>query len=540
MVIDQFYTDIDKNNFYLGMVSQVYKDGFVVQIENLSWLRQRRINLELLVPNIINYYVVIDSIQGLFIGEVYQSKISNSKNTHYELNNETYENIFSELSIETIGLLAAEDSGFISPGFKTVGLTDKVYIVNDEIKKRFLKSVENKRLDKNYLDKKLKPFATASNLGDDTISLHPETLFDRHLMTIGTTNSGKSTTALSILDKLILAEKKVLIIDPTGEYLDAFYEDDIKQLTLGRDTVLTPGKVSYSQRAMLFETNDSTQPAVIADAITSLRYQKREGNDCALVKEGKEIKDINNKLKSLTEEDLDFDLDLLPKQILEEGVEADRKMQLYQKGAFQFNNKQWLFQKVEYKLRNSELLNFFNSKNDKFDLLGEIDRFIKNETKSLYINTSEIGVGDGIGAMIIDLISNYIINHKDKNDVAFVIFIDEVHRYSKDIGGVRYQTGLTAIAREGRKKGIFLFLTTQNPNDVPSDLLGQIGSLLIHRLTHRYEIESIRNYLSDSSLRQVPKLNQGEAIFTSINLLKDLNLKIEKCSRIHFNNTTKL
>lgn len=83
-------------------------------------------------------------------------------------------------------------------------------------------------------------------------------------------------------------------------------------------------------------------------------------------------------------------------------------------------------------------------------------------------------------------------------------------------------------------------MTTQNPNDVPSDLLGQIGSLLIHRLTHRYEIESIRNYLSDSSLRQVPKLNQGEAIFTSINLLKDLNLKIEKCSRIHFNNTTKL
>lgn len=540
MVIDQFYTDIDKNNFYLGMVSQVYKDGFVVQIENLSWLRQRRINLELLIPNIINYYVVIDSIQGLFIGEVYQSKISNSKNTHYELNNETYENIFSELSIETIGLLVAEDSGFISPGFKTVGLTDKVYIVNDEIKKRFLKSVENKRLDENYLDKKLKPFATASNLGDDTISLHPETLFDRHLMTIGTTNSGKSTTALSILDKLILAGKKVLIIDPSGEYSDAFYEDDIKQLTLGIDTVLTPGKVSYSQRAMLFETNDSTQPAVIADAITSLRYQKKEGNDCALVKEGKEIKDINNKLKSLTEEDLDFDLDLLPKQILEEGVEADRKMQLYQKGAFQFNNKQRLFQKVEYKLRNSELLNFFNSKNDKIDLLAEIDRFIKNETKSLYINTSEIGVGDGIGAMIIDLISNYIINHKDKNDVAFVIFIDEVHRYSKDIGGVRYQTGLTAIAREGRKKGIFLFLTTQNPNDVPSDLLGQIGSLLIHRLTHRYEIESIRNYLSDSSLRQVPKLNQGEAIFTSINLLKDLNLKIEKCSRIHFNNTTKL
>ena len=142
--------------------------------------------------------------------------------------------------------------------------------------------------------------------------------------------------------------------------------------------------------------------------------------------------------------------------------------------------------------------------------------------------------------MIIDLISNYIINEKDKDGIAFVIFIDEVHRYSKDIQSGGYQTGLTSIAREGRKKGIFLFLTTQNPNDVPIELFGQIGSLLIHRLTHRNELESIRNFLNDSSFRQVSKLNQGEAIFTSINLLRDLHLKIDKCSRKHFNDTTNL
>lgn len=142
--------------------------------------------------------------------------------------------------------------------------------------------------------------------------------------------------------------------------------------------------------------------------------------------------------------------------------------------------------------------------------------------------------------MIIDLISDYIINNKEKDDIAFVIFIDEVHRYSKGVEYGNYQTGLTAIAREGRKKGIFLFLTTQNPNDVPAELLGQIGSLLIHRLTHRKELESIRNYLTDSNFRQVPKLNQGEGIFTSINLLRDLHLKVDKCSRSHSNSTTKL
>ena len=80
-----------------------------------------------------------------------------------------------------------------------------------------------------------------------------------------------------------------------------------------------------------------------------------------------------------------------------------------------------------------------------------------------------------LGSMIIDLISNYILKNNKKNN-PFVLFIDEIHRYTKSYGD-NYVSGLTHIAREGRKNGIFLFLTTQNPKDVPQVLLGQIGSL---------------------------------------------------------------
>ena len=55
-----------------------------------------------------------------------------------------------------------------------------------------------------------------------------------------------------------------------------------------------------------------------------------------------------------------------------------------------------------------------------------------------------------------------------------ILFVDEVHRYTKSNtnDGISLYTGLNSIAREGRKKGIFLFLTTQNPNDVDKVLLG--------------------------------------------------------------------
>ena len=143
--------------------------------------------------------------------------------------------------------------------------------------------------------------------------------------------------------------------------------------------------------------------------------------------------------------------------------------------------------------------------------------------------------------MIVDLISNHLIN-LDKIDIKpFVMFIDEVHRYTKSVTNeLDYHTGLTSIAREGRKKGVFLFLTTQNPNDVPDILLGQIGTLLIHRLTHSEELRAIQNHLKNHTLGQIKKLNQGESILTSINLLQDIHITIDECDRKHDNDTPSL
>ena len=170
------------------------------------------------------------------------------------------------------------------------------------------------------------------------------------------------------------------------------------------------------------------------------------------------------------------------------------------------------------------------------DLLNEIDLFLHASQTSLYIDTSELGATDGIGGMIIDLVCNFVI--AQNNIEPFVYFIDEVHRYTKSqYSESEYHSGLTLVAREGRKKGIFLFLTTQNPQDVSPVLLGQVGSLLIHRLMHNDEIRAIQNHLDDYAIRHVRKLNQGEAIFTSVNLLKNIFIHVNKSDRQQYNET---
>jgi len=541
-MIDSLYPNNDKNDFYLGMISEVYKNSSVVQVENLSWLKFRKIRKELLVPNTINFLVIVESVLGIYLGEVYHSKLPSSDSVHNALLKEHSEKIYPELSLDIIGVMSNNSKKFKLSGFSTVGLTDKVYIANKRIVDIYLKSIELKDEDFKNPEIKLTSFAKFSSLPSEEVSLRPSTLFDRHLMAIGTTNSGKSTSSLSILDKLIENDKKVLIIDPTGEYSNSFNKNEnIIKLNLGIDTILDTGRVSFSQWATLFETNDSSQPAVLADAIKSLRYQKKIGSNDVYQKNGKTLIEVSQAMSSLSIQDTSFDMSLLSRQIAEEAVEISRDMKTYIAGAFQFNQKQWLVQKVEYKISNTKLSDFFSPKTEsKTDLIEKIDSFLKNDIHSLYINTSTIGTSDSIGGMIVELISTYIIDSKQKDNIAFVMFIDEVHRYSQNNQENNYQIGLTSIAREGRKKGIFLFLTTQNPQDVPKELLGQIGTLLIHRLTHKNELEAIKNHLSEQSYRQVNKLNQGEAILTSINIVRDLHIEIIKSDRPHANSTTLL
>mgnify|MGYP004602749479 FL=1 len=538
--IDSFYKVADKSNYYLGMISQVNRAYSTIQIENLSLFSYRKLRTDILAPNTINFYVLIDSSNGLFFGEIFQSKVSNSDSLHEMLTYGQQEKIFPEISIDILGYIPLGEKYFKLNGTNTVGITDKVYIANENAVEQFIKSIEvnpNK-------ERQLSSFAKlAFSTQEYPIKLQPKTLFNRHLMTVGTTNSGKSTSALSILDKLVNDGIRTLIIDPTGEYSDSFTDEEANKYILGQDTFVSVSALSMQQWSILFETNDGTQPAVLASAINSLRYQKKNKLSSVYVKIEQKVDEVTKNISSLSSSDKEFDIKLLSEQVSNEAIKRERrgKSSYFIYDDFNFNSNQYLVQKIDYKLSNTSFLNFFNSNGQ--GLLDVIDNWVTSDTrKSLYIDVSKIGTTDEIGGMIIDLITNHLINYNKDKINPFIIFVDEVHRYTKSNtnDGISFYTGLNSIAREGRKKGIFLFLTTQNPNDVDKVLLGQVGTLLVHRLTAPNELKSIQNHLSENQVNQLRKLNTGEAVLTSINLLKDLYIQVEKCNRLHHNKTPSL
>lgn len=520
----------EKNNFYLGKVSSVYGSTFTFQTENMDLIKYRFNDENVFIPGTINYFVLVESDQGVFIGQVYKSEIKNNGSVHSALLNEAVNDIYPQIYVKILGIYNKQN--FKLPGLKNVDIEDKVYIAPKQATKLLVKSLELVKEGNGNTRKIIKNFAKVrlNNSSSSMLSMQADNLFDHHLMIVGATNSGKSTTSLSILDKFHSESGKMLIIDPTGEYEDSFDEnvDNFIKITLGKDVAFNSGSIRNNEWKMIFKPNHNTQEATLFEAIKELKYQKcHTGRNECFDPQGKTIEEIANILDDPKSDKEDFKVSLLSNQIVNSSVQIDKYQKTYIKTGFSLSSNEWLIKRVRNVLNNTSFSDFFDINKNRKNIFDVIDKEFISSDKSLYINAKSINIADDFGKMMINIICGHFLDIDEENikRKPFILFIDEVHRYTFSSDENQDYSRLVNIAREGRKLGIFLFLTTQSPKDVPEMLLNQIGTLIIHRLTGYKDIETIKNYLNFDMINYLPILNRGEAIITSLNLLQNLYIK---------------
>ena len=549
-----------ENEYYLGKITQVSVDRSILQTENMSLLKDRINRNDILVPNTINFLVVINSYSGIYLGEVKHNELNGGESIHDSLVNNNENKLYPSISIKVLGYLDEENQLFKLLGIKNIGLGDKVYIANKVIQNIYIKSLEINSNTATSL-KKLQ-FANVVSFSNKIIPFRitANNLLKNHFLVIGATNSGKSTSALSILEQLHKSKVKFVLIDPTGEYRNSFKEyeiqdkkdetKDVKKLVLGVNTHIETGELSNEEWRMIFNLNTETQISELLSAIHDLKYQASLGHQDDIVrKNGERIDDVDRIEMASVPEKQDFNINNIKKQILADEVEASSKSyeNLYKFSKFKKNNYEWLIKQVDFVLSKTKLAQFFSPDSSSCSLIKELEKTALDESQdNLYINASKIGISDDSGKMILDLISRKLlqirIEEAEKNgNMSFqpiILFIDEVHRYAmeKDEDG-NYLSQLINLAREGRKYGIFLFLTTQSPKDVPKIILNQVGTLLIHRLVGQEEIAAISNFLEKDSFNLISKLGTGEALLSSVNLMRDVPLKINQSKLTQLNDT---
>ena len=186
-------------------------------------------------------------------------------------------------------------------------------------------------------------------------------------------------------------------------------------------------------------------------------------------------------------------------------------------------------------LASAELRCLFGNEGE--DICTLLDGFLKDpQQRVCLISFKNVSFNHNARELLLNTIGEYLLGlaRADRFRAQPVIcFLDEAHQFmGRSVGDEFNSVSLDAfglIAKEGRKYGLTTVLATQRPRDVPQDVLSQLGTLFVHRLTNERDRETIERACGDldrSAAAFIPSLSQGEAIVLGPDLPAPLPIQI--------------
>ena len=348
------------------------------------------------------------------------------------------------------------------------------------------------------------------------ISADPNILFGKHCAIFGNTGSGKSCTVTSILQSVYLEKNrlhnttnkslKTIIIDSNEEYSDIFNDENGKPEWLAlkdyTDLELSHKDLSFYELTQLLKEDS---PNVIP-------YLK------SAVKKLKEVENVDEKIYY---------------EFSELQVEIEKAVPLDRNGRpdnFTIGFLKHIIMRIQHFSSDERFKAVFNKTGN------TIEDFLNSDTEQVLILS--LRVANDILSLLVYMISKSIFNYKtnprNRRKDNILLVLEEAHRYisttSTDQMNNYY---IDKLAREGRKFGVNLMVSTQRPSEVSNTVISQCNSLIVHKITNNKDLEFIRNTIEYddksqidllTSLKQQQALVLGEAFaFSSLIHIADAN-----------------
>ena len=389
--------------------------------------------------------------------------------------------------------------------------------------------------------------------GESKVSVKPERLFGRHCAILGATGGGKSWTTARIVEECLKHKAKVILLDATGEYR-GFQGAYVENCHLGTsvntavDSVecsLPPTSFVESDFIALFEPSGKVQGPKLKAAIESLRLASIDSElatDGVIVKEGKEkfpiLRALAKHAARIQDPSEPFEVKLLPRQLVAECVQD------YGEAKWKGRNDQevgWcaaLIARINSVFKSPALGCVFSPQHNASSLTDRVNSFNASERRLLRICLSGIGYEFKAREIIANVIGRHLLNlaRTDKFlNSPTVVIVDEAHNFlGRHIGSEDYAAKLDAfeiIAKEGRKYGLNICLSTQRPRDITEGVLSQMGTLIVHRLTNdqdRAVVERACGEIDRTASTFLPNLRPGEAAIIGTDFPIPLTIQIGK------------
>lgn len=537
------------NEKFVGYISRVSPYFSTIHFPSSKLLKKFWHFHEELTGGIVGQYVVIEGENYGFLGRIQEISLP-EKEQIFLGENSFYNSDFHPQGKLEILLSFSYFSVDIDKGldrYPAVG--SKVYLCSSELlKELFLKAKESgKTFDIAELTDHLRT----------SIPLDPNDLFGRHCAIVGTTGGGKSYTIARILEEFLnKSESKAILIDATGEYQNFYDLPQVKAVKFGdlsESTFFHYSRLRTMDLVALFRPSEGTQKPKLIEAIKSLKlvkalqehdgyreniYQKADSEKASFYRA------CTAHRLAMESEQSDFDLSNLTHQINEECVQNGTRDRF---GGVNNNERGYvssLISRIQHIRGNRYFKNIFGFDkvaNDANEFNMQIETFLDsdNPEKLFIISLKDASFEKGLREILVNAIGSYLLEearaYKFK-EAPIVLFVDEAHQFLQKTISDEYFAELELdafdkIAKECRKHGLFLCISTQMPRDIPIGTLSQMGTFIVHRLINEFDRSVIEKACAEgnkTSLAYLPMLKAGEALLVSIELPMPIMIKIKE------------
>lgn len=339
---------------------------------------------------------------------------------------------------------------------------------------------------------------------DIRAGLYIDAMLGKHFALLGSTGTGKSTSAALILHRICEAapEGHILMIDPHGEYNAAFRNTG---LVLDVSNLQMPyWLMNFEEHCEVFLTasgNDRQQDAdILAKCLLEARMKNRLAAQMGKITVDAPIPYLLSDLTNILQNEmgkLDKSGSSAPYLRVKNKIDEIKGDPRYQ---FMFSGM----------LVGDTMPEF----------LSKIFRLPSNGKPISIIDVSGVpsDITSTVVAVLSRLVFDFAIWAREEKTRPILLVCEEAHRYvpnERNADGSSVGRILSRIAKEGRKYGVSLGLITQRPSDLAEGVLSQCGTIIAMRLNNDRDQAFVKAAMPEGSrgfLDSIPALRNRECI----------------------------
>jgi len=316
------------------------------------------------------------------------------------------------------------------------------------------------------------------NNSNISIYANPDILFGKHLGVFGNTGTGKTCTVASLIQGLkrrlmsrnntsVNISPKIIIFDSSNEYSNAFSSLEYRIKIIEKAELVLPHyNLSFTEYYRFLGASQGVQAPVLKEAIN-------------------ELKDDNGKFKLA---------ELTTK--IEDIIKEKSNDNIY-------SYNQWygwcstLINRIDKIVEDKRICNII----DPGDVPDTVEEIINSHDEIFIINADfDKDELDIIMFLFSKLLFKYAAERREENKrYNLLVLFEEAHRYINEEDNEEYKLGnyyVERLAREGRKYGIGLIISSQRPSELSKTVLSQCNSFIIHRITNKNDLEFVNKVMS--------------------------------------------